>query len=218
MTALRRALEPDAGRRPAVGLMADEVSLRRLETALGQAGRVAARGHTVQELLDSDRLGFQVAVLAGGGELLARGGPVEALRKLRPTCSLVVVSPSAQPALIRKALRCGADGFVVRESAGVALGPAVAAVSAGQLSVPEAIRRRTDWSRFSVRERQVLYLAAQGLANCQIGQRLYLSESTIKSHLSSGFRKLGVGSRAEAAAAVLDPESGLTGQPVTACA
>ena len=49
------------------------------------------------------------------------------------------------------------------------------------------------------RNRQVLGIVAQ----------LYLSESTVKSHLASSFRKLGVSSRAEATTAVLDSETGL---------
>jgi orotate phosphoribosyltransferase-like protein len=55
----------------------------------------------------------------------------------------------------------------------------------------------------------VLQLVAAGLTNGEIADRLYLSESTIKSHLSSSFRRLGVSSRAEAAAAVLDPDNGI---------
>ena len=138
---------------------------------------------------------------------------MELLQSLRPSCSIVVAARSEERAMIRKALRCGVDGFVFQESADSALAPAVEAVRMGYLSVPRVIRSRTDWQLFSMRERQVLQLVADGLTNSEIADRLYLSESTIKSHLSSGFRKLGVCSRAEAAAAVLDPESGLHTAP-----
>jgi DNA-binding NarL/FixJ family response regulator len=111
--------------------------------------------------------------------------------------------------VIRKALRCGANGFVFHSGLERGLAPAVAAVRVGHLSVPRIIRRRPNWAAFSVRERQVLQLVADGLTNSEIADRLYLSESTVKCHLSSGFRKLGVCSRAEAAAAVLDPHVGL---------
>ena len=49
---------------------------------------------------------------------------------------------------------------------------------------------------------------AAGLTNSEIAESLFLSESTVKSHLSSAFAKLGVRSRREAAALVLDPDQG----------
>jgi DNA-binding NarL/FixJ family response regulator len=52
----------------------------------------------------------------------------------------------------------------------------------------------------SYREKEVLELAAGGLTNSQIASRLFLAESTVKTHLSSAFRRLGVSSRREAAA------------------
>lgn len=75
--------------------------------------------------------------------------------------------------------------------------------------MPRSIRSRIAWATFSVREQQILQQVAAGLTNGEIADRLYLSESTIKSHLSSSFRKLGVCSRAEAVAAMLDPDNGL---------
>lgn len=195
--------------RPAVGVLGDDLTVRRIEAALGGASRVVAHGQTMEALLHSERVPFEVAILAGGSELLARGGPVEQLRNIRPDYSIVVVVKSDDVGLIRKALRCGASGFVFHSALERGLAPAVAAVTVGHLSVPRAIRRRTSWSAFSVRERQVLQLVADGLTNSEIADRLFLSESTVKCHLSSGFRKLGVCSRAEAAAAVLDPHSGL---------
>jgi hypothetical protein len=48
-----------------------------------------------------------------------------------------------------------------------------------------------------------------GYMNCQIAERLFLAESTVKSHLSSAFAKLGVRSRNEAVSLILDPNRGL---------
>jgi DNA-binding NarL/FixJ family response regulator len=205
--------EPAYRHRPSprrtVGVLADDLTVRRIELALRGSFRVVAHAQTLDGLLDAERIPFEVAILVGANELLARGGPVEVLRNLRPRCSIVVVGQTEDVAVIRKALRCGANGFVFYSGLERGLAPAVGAVSIGHLSVPRAIRRRTSWSAFSSRERQVLQLAADGLTNSEIGDRLFLSESTVKCHLSSGFRKLGVCSRAEAAAAVLDPQTGL---------
>jgi hypothetical protein len=55
----------------------------------------------------------------------------------------------------------------------------------------------------------ILELIALGHTNNQIASRLFLAESTVKTHVSACFRKLGVTSRAEAAAVVLDPQSAI---------
>jgi DNA-binding NarL/FixJ family response regulator len=199
----------------AVGIVANEIEGRRLAAALkrGSFPVVAAAGE-VNGLLDQAGDEPEVVVFAGGQELLARGGAVELLRALRPAVAIVIVS-SGGTAAVRKALRAGVDGFVADPEAERALRGTIAAVLAGQISVPRAIRERISWTTFSLREKQVLQLVAAGLTNAEIADRLFLSESTIKSHLSSSFRKLRVSSRAEAAAAVLDPDNGLViGQPI----
>ncbi len=197
------------GQRPCIALMTDPLSARRLEAVLESDYDVVASGQSVQALLDDARKPFELAVLAGDGDLLERGGPVESLRHLRPDCRIVLVAPSDQRALIRKALRFGVDGFVPYATADSTLSVSVAAVLAGQLAVPQSLRRHASWASFSARERQVLSLVADGLTNNEIARHLFLSESTVKTHLSSSFRKLGVSSRAEATAAVLDPDTGL---------
>jgi DNA-binding NarL/FixJ family response regulator len=127
----------------------------------------------------------------------------------RPNCPIVLVAPDDDSALVRKALRAGVDGYVPEPAVERALCSTVSAVLAGQLSIPRSIRHRAPWSAFSHRERQVLQLVASGSTNQQIASQLHLSESTVKCHLASSFRKLGVSSRAEAATAVLDSDTGL---------
>ena len=62
---------------------------------------------------------------------------------------------------------------------------------------------------FSHREKEILELLVAGMTNRQIGDRLYLSESTVKTHVTAAFAKLGVRSRKDAAAILLDPAEGL---------
>src|SRR5947209_13085498 len=184
------ALAPPAVELRAVGLLADPLSVRRLELLLGGAFAIVACAEDAATLHHEARAPMDVAVLVGAGELLARGGAVEQLRDLVPCCSLVMVAKSEDRSLIRKALRAGVDGYVRDCAVSDVLLPTIDAVLAGQLAVPQIIRNRISWRLFSLRERQVLQLVADGLTNGEIAYRLCLSESTVKSHLSSSFRKL----------------------------
>jgi DNA-binding NarL/FixJ family response regulator len=71
--------------------------------------------------------------------------------------------------------------------------------------VPRTLSRQVLKPVFSHREREILGLVAEGATNREIADHLFLAESTVKSHLSTAFTKLGVRTRAEAAALVLDP-------------
>jgi DNA-binding NarL/FixJ family response regulator len=96
-----------------------------------------------------------------------------------------------------------ADVLLREQDADAALGPVVRAAAAGQVSVPAELRHVVRPPELSHRERQILSLAVAGLTNAQIAQHLVIAESTVKTHLSATFRRLGVHSRREAAAIVL---------------
>jgi DNA-binding NarL/FixJ family response regulator len=110
---------------------------------------------------------------------------------------------------IRAALTAGAAGVVLYDDLDSALGPCLQAVQAGQVCVPRAHWRQIEPPPLSTREKQILGLVVMGYMNCQIAEQLFLAESTVKSHLSSAFGKLGVRSRNEAVNLILDPERGL---------
>lgn len=138
-----------------------------------------------------------------------------ALRRLRRELrepAIVAVSPMATGTGVRRALDGGADGVVFESELESTLAVAVRAVASGQSVVPRKLRASVERPAFSHRERQVLSFVSHGLTNAQIAEQLFLSESTIKSHLSSAFSKFGVRSRKEAAALFLELEQtkGLT--------
>ncbi len=122
---------------------------------------------------------------------------------------IVAVARDPRGVLARPALNAGADAFVPQHAATDALGAAVRAVTAGFVCVPRGSRRLVAKPTFSYREKEVLALLVAGMTNRQIAAHLYLSESTVKTHVTSAFAKLGVHSRNEAAAVVLDPAEGL---------
>jgi DNA-binding NarL/FixJ family response regulator len=109
---------------------------------------------------------------------------------------------------VRSALTAGAAGIVLHEDLDSALGPCLQAVLVGQTCVPRGHWRQIEPPALSAREKQILGLVVMGYMNSQIAEQLYLAESTVKSHLSSAFSKLGVRSRNEAVNIILDPERG----------
>lgn len=134
---------------------------------------------------------------------------LRALLREHPEVQLLVLVRSGEVSCVRLALEAGASGVLFNDDMAHALGAAIGAVAAGQLSLPSSYRRQVAKPTFTTREKQILSLVILGLGNAEIGRRLYLAESTVKSHLSSAFNKLGVRSRNEATAMILDPASGL---------
>jgi two-component system, NarL family, response regulator len=142
-----------------------------------------------------------------------------ALRRLRRELdeqAIVAISPMATGTGVRRALDAGADAVVFEPELELTLAVAVSAVASGQSVVPRKLRASVERPAFSHRERQVLSFVTSGLTNAQIAEQLFLSESTIKSHLSSAFAKFGVRSRKEAAALFLELEQTNGASPVGA--
>jgi DNA-binding NarL/FixJ family response regulator len=143
---------------------------------------------------------------------IGEAGTAACLRRVRraaPHLRVVVVSASRAGIGGRRALNAGAEGFVLDAAVDAMLVATVRAVHAGQVCAPPELRRLVAKPSFSQREKEILALVATGRTNQEIAARLYLTESTVKSHLASAFEKLGVRSRKDAAALLLDPEEGL---------
>jgi DNA-binding NarL/FixJ family response regulator len=124
-----------------------------------------------------------------------------------PQAGIVVVA-SEQPASLRECLDAGANGFVL-DSPDAPLAVTLRAVCSGQLCVPQDLWGRVSRPALSGREKQILGMVVMGFSNAEIAKKLYVAESTVKSHLSSAFARLGVRSRSEATALILDHEHGL---------
>jgi DNA-binding NarL/FixJ family response regulator len=122
---------------------------------------------------------------------------------------VVLVCPEIERWEVRAALAAGAAGVVGGESLERSLVACVRAAQAGQVCVPREHWRQIAPPVLSNREKQILGLVVMGYMNSQIAAQLFLAESTVKSHLSSAFGKLGVRSRNEAVELILNPERGL---------
>jgi DNA-binding NarL/FixJ family response regulator len=124
------------------------------------------------------------------------------------------------------ALERGASGFLLKDTdpdqlihsvralaaGGCVLSPLVTmTVIAGYLGSRDDQVRKSRIDSLSPRERQVLALVGEGLANAEIGKRLFMSVPTVKEHLSAVLTKLGLANRVQAA--VLAYRAGLVDRP-----
>ena len=127
-----------------------------------------------------------------------------------PQARIVLVCQSVGGSFLRGALAAGVAGVVLLDELHRALGACLRAVQAGQICLPQRNALQVEPPVLSTREKQILGLVVMGCMNSEIAQRLFLAESTVKSHLSSAFGKLEVRSRNEAVEAILDPGRGLS--------
>ena len=121
-------------------------------------------------------------------------------------------------------LRAGASGFLLKDALAAELVAAVRVVASGEAVVAPTVTRRlierfigdepesgrpspAVFDVLTAREREVLTLIARGLANAEIAQRLFLSEGTVKTHVSRVLAKLGLRDRLQAV--ILAYEAGL---------
>jgi DNA-binding NarL/FixJ family response regulator len=137
------------------------------------------------------------------------GAALAARAEMSGNHPVVVICDTFEPTQLSALVSAGVAGVALRADAETSLAPTIAAVSLGQVCFPRDRGETAARPILSIREKQVLGLVALGLSNGEIADRLVVAESTVKSHLTSAFAKLGVRSRHEAAHLVVNPESGL---------
>lgn len=126
----------------------------------------------------------------------------EQVKRLTPGVKVLIVTTFGRPGYLRRALRAGADGFVVKDTPAAQLADAVRRVAAG-LRVIDPILAADSLvsgeSPLTVRETDVLRLARRGGTVDDMATQLSLSEGTVRNHLSSAIGKTGARTRSEAA-------------------
>jgi DNA-binding NarL/FixJ family response regulator len=186
----------------------DDLTLARIGDALRTTMVSISESAPDVEGLSDQAAGSTAILLADGTTAPERKMQVHAAAARFPGNPLVVIAAASRSG-VHKALEAGAAGLVLDSQIAAALVPTIRAVAVGQVVVPGEMRRHATRPALSHRERETLALVVKGLTNRQIAARLYLAESTVKTHLTSVFAKLGVGSRSEAVALVLDPDTKL---------
>lgn len=139
-----------------------------------------------------------------GIELVAK------IRELAAECSVLVLSASSEPSVVRAAMNAGARGFIPKESTSEELVFALNAIAKGgkflspllydtMLTSESSERHQGALSCLSKRECEVLKLIGAGIKNKEIARQLHISPRTIDSHRASILRKLDAKSTAELA-------------------
>jgi len=167
---------------------------------VGQAGTVA-EGLARYAELQPDVVVTDLQLPDGNGLELVRG-----VRAESATVGLVVLTMHAGDDQIFGAMEAGASAFVGKDSkatevVSAAKHAAVAPRTFLCTGLAAAMMRRTNspsTPTLSAREEEVLALLAEGLGTGEIASRLYLSESTAKTHITHIYQKLGAANRAQA--------------------
>jgi len=133
------------------------------------------------------------------------------LQNVSQSPAVLILTVHDDPDLVLGAARAGARGYVLKHTSHEELADAVRIVARGDhFFGPEVVgalvesRRQTDEQPLlTTREREVLRLLVAGCTNREIGERLFLSPDTVKTHLGSIYRKLEVDGRTQAAVVAL---------------
>jgi DNA-binding NarL/FixJ family response regulator len=137
------------------------------------------------------------------------------IRRTSPGVAVIILTTFGEAAYVTEALADGAAGFLLKDSAVDELARAVRAAAAGEAFLTPAITRQlldrlpaaapapsTEAAErlavLSDREREVLLLLAQGLSNAAISEQLWITEATVKTHVSRVFTKLDCDNRVQA--------------------
>ena len=124
-------------------------------------------------------------------------------RQERPDCSILLLTMRMEDDAVAKAIDAGVDACVSKSTHLPSLGTLINEIVERNIvcAMPRAVRDGTAGvvdDDLTAREREILGLVADGLTNGNIARELWVTEQTVKFHLSNVYRKLGVSNRTQA--------------------
>jgi DNA-binding NarL/FixJ family response regulator len=129
-------------------------------------------------------------------------GVIENIRKQDASARVIVLTTYDSDTEILRAIKAGTKAYLLKDARREELLDCIRRVNRGETCIPASLAEKLaaglSSESLTGRELNVLELLAQGRSNKEIGVNLYISETTVKSHLRSIFRKLNVLSRTEA--------------------
>jgi two-component system response regulator DesR len=134
-----------------------------------------------------------------GGDGIAAAA---ALHSRLPQCRVLMLTTFGRPGYLRRAMSSGASGFMLKDAPAAELAVAIRRTASGErvLDSQLAAQALSDGdSPLSSREAEVLAAAVDGSSAADVARHLFLSEGTVRNHLSAAIQKLGARNRMEAA-------------------
>ncbi|HEY8499817.1 MAG TPA: response regulator transcription factor [Clostridia bacterium] len=140
---------------------------------------------------------------------------LEMIKQINPNARVIMLTIHQDREYLFQALKHGASGYVLKDADGSVLVEAIRKVHQGEAYIQASMAKELivefkrytskgassekNGSSLSDRELEVLRLIAKGMLNKEIAKTLYISEKTVKNHISNIFRKLKVSDRTQAA-------------------
>ena len=132
---------------------------------------------------------------------------IQHIKRQNPAAHILVLTSFGEKEKVAAAIRAGAQGYLLKDSSPDDLFDAIRSVYRGNLFIPQALASELmqpqtptpTSSHFTERELDVLRLLVQGKSNPEIGQALFISPATVRSHVTSILTRLNFANRTQAA-------------------
>ncbi len=130
------------------------------------------------------------------------------IKEKNPEARILILTVSEEEENLLQSIKCGAQGYLLKSASVTEIVDAVRRTAAGEVMLSPAIAAKlvaeflhqTAQPELTPREREVLQLLGEGLTNAEVAERLFIGESTVRTHLARILDKLHLENRAQAIA------------------